>query len=81
METSGSGDNTTVQDGSGAEFSSSRRETFHIYVLSFAYGILVVSLVWAHGKPECSFVLFLFMCRMLIYIYLRAFIKDRMGFY
>ena len=67
METSGSGDNTTVEDGSGAEFPSSRGETFHIYVLSFAYGILVVSSVWASGKPESSFGR-LFMCRMLIYI-------------
>ena len=55
METSGSGDNTTAEDGSGAEFSSSRGETFHVYVLSFAYGILVVSLVWASNKLESSF--------------------------
>lgn len=55
METSGSGDNTTAEDGSGAEFSSSRGETFHVYVLSFAYGILVVSLVWASSKIESSF--------------------------
>ena len=73
METSGSGDNTTAEDGSGAEFSSSRGETFHVYVLSFAYGILVVSLVWASSKLGSSFGL------LNVDIYLRAFIKDRMG--
>ena len=51
MENTGSGDNSTGEGGSGAEFPSSRGETFHIYVLSFAYGILVVSLVWVSGKP------------------------------
>ena len=70
METSGSGDNTTVEDGSGAEFSSSRGETFHIYVLSFAYGILVVSLVWAHGKPECFFGWLVYVPNVDIYIYI-----------
>ena len=73
METSGSGDNTTAEDGSGAELSSSRGETFHVYVLSFAYGILVVSLVWASSKLGSSFGL------PNVDIYLRAFIKDRMG--
>ena len=58
MENTGSGDNSTGEGGSGAEFPSSRGETFHIYVLSFAYGILVVSLVWVSGKPEISFVFF-----------------------
>ena len=61
MENLGSGDNSTGEDGSGAEFPSSKGETFHIYVLSFAYGILVVSLVWVSGKPEISFDCFFFL--------------------
>lgn len=79
MENLGSGDNSTGEDGSGAEFPSSKGETFHIYVLSFAYGILVVSLVWVSGKPEISFDCFFFSC--MCQIYLGVYGENRMAFF
>ena len=72
MENLGFGDNSTGEGGSGAEFPSSKGETFHIYVLSFAYGILVVSLVWVSDKPEISFdcLFFFLVCAKSIWEYM-----------